>query len=81
MERDPNGVAAALVVLITAVGGALGVTVDVDNAETYAVAAAGVLNVVAVLFARSKAWAPDTVRALTPSTVGEAGELPAPPPT
>lgn len=80
MERDPNGVAAAFVVLITAVAAVFGATVDSTVADAIAVAVAAVLNLGAVFAARRKAWAPDTVRALTPATVGAAGELPAVPP-
>lgn len=80
LDKDPNGVAAAVVVIVTAVAAAFHVTVDDEAVQGWAVIVAGVLDLAAVIAARLKAWAPDTVAALNPNTVGVTGELPDPPP-
>ena len=80
LERDPNGVAAAVVVVVTAAAAALHVTVDDAAVQMWATVAAGVVDLVAVVVARLKAWAPDTVRALNANNVGKIGELPSVPP-
>jgi len=76
LNKDPNGLTAAVIVVIAGVATILGVTIDADDAATYAGLATGALSVVGVLIARRKTWAPDTVAALGPDTVGEPGVLP-----
>ncbi len=75
-EKDPNGVAAAIVIIVTAVAGVFGIAVDDATVSTVGLGIAGVLDLLAVLLARRKTWAPDTVRQLNPQTVEAKGVLP-----
>jgi len=76
MEKDPNGVAAAIVVIVTAIAAVFGVSVDSEAVQVSAGVAAGALNLIAVLLARRKAWAPDTVRALPADFKTDASGMP-----
>jgi uncharacterized protein (DUF697 family) len=79
MDKDPNGLAAAVAAVVMALAAIFGWQVDNDGAAAIGAAVAGVVSLGAILVARRKAWAPDTVAALGPDTVLEPGELPAAP--
>ena len=73
MEKDPNGLIAALVPAVTLAAAVLGSAVD---AELWALGIAGVIDTGLILAARMKTWAPATVAKLEPDTVGRYGQLP-----
>ena len=76
VNKDPNGVAAAVAVIVMAIAGAFNLGVDDETAGGIGAGVAALISVASIIWARTKAWAPDTVAALDPTTVGDAGELP-----
>lgn len=73
-HTDPNGLAASLVPVVTIVALLVGSELE---AELVAAAVAGAIDTALILAARLRTWAPASVAALTPETVGPAGSLPA----
>lgn len=76
MDKDPNGLAAAVTTLVIASAAIFSWAVDDETAQSIGQGVAGVVALGAIIAARRKAWAPDAVAALDPTTVGDAGELP-----
>jgi len=75
-EKDPTGLAGAVAVIVMALAGIFDWQVDSDTASNIGTAAASLVSLAALFWARRHAWSPASVRALTPETVGAAGELP-----
>jgi len=79
VNRDPNGVAGAVAIIVTVLAGLFDMQVDDDQAANIGKGLAAAISVAGIFLARRKTWAPDTVAALGPDTVGEPGVLPVPP--
>jgi hypothetical protein len=79
IEKDPNGVAAAVSVLVFVIAGAVGVTVDEGTVDAAAGLVAALVSAASIVVARMKAWAPDTVAALRPDDISAEPVLPAVP--
>lgn len=80
MDKDPTGVAAAVAVIVMSLAALFNWQIDDGTAGQIGMVAAGIITLGGILAARRKAWAPDTVAALGPDTVGPPGVLPEPPP-
>jgi hypothetical protein len=76
MERDPNGIAAAVTALVVLIAGVVDVSVDEEVVAQVGFGIAGVVSIAAIIVARLKAWAPDSVRALKPGDVPDVASLP-----
>lgn len=79
LESDPNGLAALVLLVVGAAVAAFHLAVSSSEARSIADGIGALITLAGILVARVKAWAPNTVRALTPANVGPAGELPAVP--
>lgn len=76
MQRDPNGIAAAVVLLVGIVAGVLHLTPAPVDVQTAADGIAALIMFGSIIAARRVTWAPATVAALTPADIPAGNTLP-----
>ena len=76
MARDPNGIAAAVVLVVAAVAAVFHLTPAPADVRTVADGVAALVALASILAARRVAWSPATVAALTPADIPPGDTLP-----